>query len=220
MQMVQRPHWRRRAAESGVIESLLPLLRREVLTARPRGLQTDAEDLLPGYNLLLQVLLTLNWCARRMGPRASVEAVRVGRGAEDATTAQQSLRPVSLTHPAHPRIMFDEVAEAQLRRTDLASRLRSAINGPDRWIALSLPRAVARNLLYKLEHPAARPHLGTGLQRVRGELREFWDAFPELPERWSSAAHSSGLRGDDHMVRKGGQGTTAHLTPLAATPLF
>ena len=99
------------------------------------------------------------------------------------------------------RIMFDEVAEEQLRRTDLAERLNAAIDGPDRWIRLSLPRAVARNIVYKLERPALRPYLGTGTEGLRNTLREFYVSFPALPERYSSVARQRGLRGDDPMVR-------------------
>lgn len=97
--------------------------------------------------------------------------------------------------------MFDEVGEATIRSTDLGARLEAALDSPRPWMQRALPRAVARNIVYKLQRPAQRPYLGTGWQRLRAEAAEIWAALPDLPERHTYKAYGSGLRGDDPMVR-------------------
>lgn len=67
LQVVQRPHWRRRVAESGVVRPLVALVQPQILTISPGPLANEGQDAheIAGYNMLLQTLLTLNWCALR-----------------------------------------------------------------------------------------------------------------------------------------------------------
>ena len=70
--MTQRPEWRRRAAESGVLEPLVQLVEPGVrdigqtLNVTPHGRAVAAD------NMLLQILLAINWCApARVDERSS-----------------------------------------------------------------------------------------------------------------------------------------------------
>ena len=74
------------------------------------------------------------------------------------------------------RIMFDEEGERLLRETDLLQRLYAALDGPNAWLNWSVARALARNLVVKLEDPPQRQ------QRVLGWRRAWQDVDVVL--RW------------------------------------
>jgi hypothetical protein len=98
------------------------------------------------------------------------------------------------------RIMFDEMGEAQLHHTDLRARLHHALDGPHAWMTWPVPRAVARNMIYKLQNPPRKHHLGGGLRRVRAELELYWRSFPNLPEHAKARGYQDGNRIDDPEV--------------------
>jgi hypothetical protein len=100
------------------------------------------------------------------------------------------------------RITFDENGEAQLHHTDLRARLESALDGPNAWMAWGVPRAVARNLMYKLDHPPQKPHMGGGLRRLFAEVELYWQSFPNLPEHATAQRYQDGNRIDDPEVSR------------------
>ena len=62
--MSMRPEWRRRAAKSGVLPHLISLIAPGILVINPFPDQPDKYDrLLMGYNMLVQVLMAINWCS-------------------------------------------------------------------------------------------------------------------------------------------------------------
>lgn len=65
LQMTQRPPWRHRAAEAGVIFPLVELVRPASLSIDPfpdQGLSAFQKSLL-GHNMLVQVFFAINWYA-------------------------------------------------------------------------------------------------------------------------------------------------------------
>lgn len=59
--MVQRPQWRRRATEAGVLPPLVAMLKPDILDVHV--VQTDrTHQQQIAYNMLVQVLMTINWC--------------------------------------------------------------------------------------------------------------------------------------------------------------
>lgn len=62
--MVQRPEWRRRAADSGVLIPLVDLVEPGILemTSEAAPLGTFEQQQI-AYNMLVQVLMTINWWA-------------------------------------------------------------------------------------------------------------------------------------------------------------
>lgn len=62
-QMTQRPEWRRRAAESGVLDSLVQLVHPSILRVGDALNVTERGRTVAADNMLLQVLLAINWCA-------------------------------------------------------------------------------------------------------------------------------------------------------------
>lgn len=61
--MTQRPEWRRRAAESGVLDSLVQLVHPSILRVGDALNVTERGRTVAADNMLLQVLLAINWCA-------------------------------------------------------------------------------------------------------------------------------------------------------------
>jgi hypothetical protein len=92
--------------------------------------------------------------------------------------------------------MFDEQGEQILRQTDLLERLHEALDGPHAWIKWDLARAVARNLVFKLEDPPQKPIATTFWHRWRAGLHSFAHHFPNPPTEWGT-----GDRLDDPTVR-------------------
>ena len=65
LQMTQRPHWRHRAALSGVLRPLTGLVHPSILAIDPwpeRNATPEQRELM-GYNMLVQTFMALNWCA-------------------------------------------------------------------------------------------------------------------------------------------------------------
>ena len=62
--MVQRPEWRQRAAEAGVASPLVSMLHPGMLSANPLpgGTLSAEQQAMLGSNLVVQTLLTINWC--------------------------------------------------------------------------------------------------------------------------------------------------------------
>lgn len=82
------------------------------------------------------------------------------------------------------RTMFDETGEKLLRSTDLLERLREGLDGPDAWIKWDLARAIARNIVFKLEDPPRRAIATKFWDRFHAGLRSFARHFPNLPPEW------------------------------------
>lgn len=61
MQMVQRPQWRRRATDAGVLVPLVELISPDILNVRVVSGDSRNQKLI-AYNMLIQVLMTINWC--------------------------------------------------------------------------------------------------------------------------------------------------------------
>lgn len=60
--MVQRPQWRRRATEAGILPPLVAMLQPDILDVCV--VQTDSTHQQQiAYNMLVQVLMTINWSA-------------------------------------------------------------------------------------------------------------------------------------------------------------
>lgn len=60
--MVQRPEWRRHAAQSGILFSLVDLIEPHILEV---GAGREVDNFVQqqvAYNMLVQVLMTINWC--------------------------------------------------------------------------------------------------------------------------------------------------------------
>lgn len=64
MQMVQRPQWRRKAVDSGVLLPLVDLVEPGILdvTAEEAPVGSFLQQQI-AYNMLVQVLMTVNWWA-------------------------------------------------------------------------------------------------------------------------------------------------------------
>jgi hypothetical protein len=60
--MAQQPTWRRRAAESGVLFSLVPLVHPSILDIDMQPEVTPNNREAVANNMLMQVLLAMNWC--------------------------------------------------------------------------------------------------------------------------------------------------------------
>lgn len=63
MQMVQRPQWRRRAADSGVLLPLVDLVEPGILDIGCDHPLSGFQQQQIAYNMLVQVLMTINWYA-------------------------------------------------------------------------------------------------------------------------------------------------------------
>lgn len=74
VQMVQRPQWRRRAAESGVLVPLVTLVEPGILDVVVEAPMGSFEQQQVAYNMLVQVLMTINWWAP--SPRAVLASIR------------------------------------------------------------------------------------------------------------------------------------------------
>jgi hypothetical protein len=61
MQMVQRPEWRRRAADSGVLLPLVDLVEPKILDLPADPSVSGFVQQQVAYNMLVQVLMTINW---------------------------------------------------------------------------------------------------------------------------------------------------------------
>lgn len=94
--------------------------------------------------------------------------------------------------------MFDDQGEAVLRTTDLDERLSAALDGPQAWLNWDIARAIARNLLYKLHTPPQKPQRVLGYQRLVQDLRNAYDAWPDLTRMLH--ATQDGMRMDDPEV--------------------
>jgi len=60
MQMVQRPQWRRRAVDAGVLLPLIEMLQPEILNVHVIRTDRNHQQQI-AYNMLVQVLMTINW---------------------------------------------------------------------------------------------------------------------------------------------------------------
>ena len=61
VQMAQRPHWRRRAAESGILLPLVDMVEPGILDVTAEAPIGSFVQQQIAYNMLVQVLMTLNW---------------------------------------------------------------------------------------------------------------------------------------------------------------
>ena len=80
------------------------------------------------------------------------------------------------------RIMFDELGEEILQSSDLMPRLEAALDGPEAWIYWDIARALARNLIVKLQDPPQKTQRIFGFSRAAQDARAAWDAFPSMPQ--------------------------------------
>lgn len=60
--MAQRPQWRRRATDACVLPPLVSLLQPEILNVQVIPADSAIQQQI-AYNMLVQVLMTINWCA-------------------------------------------------------------------------------------------------------------------------------------------------------------
>ena len=90
--------------------------------------------------------------------------------------------------------MYDELGEEMLQHSDLRERLVAALDGPAPWLLWDVPRALARNLLHKLDNPPQPERL------VYGWRRAMLDATEAIAEAWAGESNkqaaASSLRGN------------------------
>jgi hypothetical protein len=77
LQMVQRPTWRRRAAESGVLLPLVNLVHPSIMSIdlQPEVSQSNQEAV--ANNMLMQVLLAINWYALEPSPPVKLPKTKI-----------------------------------------------------------------------------------------------------------------------------------------------
>lgn len=63
VQMAQRPHWRRRAAESGILLPLVDMVEPGILDVTAEAPMGSFVQQQIAYNMLVQVLMAINWWA-------------------------------------------------------------------------------------------------------------------------------------------------------------
>jgi hypothetical protein len=216
LQMTQRPEWRKKAAESGVLHPLIHLIEPSILLIQPFPNQeaTPFQQSLMGYNMLVQVLLAINWC----GPKyVSPFPVAVA----PLQIVLPSLNPPAKLGPSLPsihksglwvhssarsscRIMFDDTGEEILHSTDLLPRLTAALDGPNAWIGWDIPRSIARNIIHKLKNPPQQTPLVYGKWRILRDLQNDLQAYSrpraDLPERRARSQYQDGTRLEDPTV--------------------
>jgi hypothetical protein len=89
LQMVQRPTWRRRAAESGVLLPLVNLVHPSIMSIdlQPEVSQSNKEAV--ANNMLMQVLLAINWYALEPSPPVKLPKTRIDLWSYAASTTPQ-----------------------------------------------------------------------------------------------------------------------------------